>query len=103
MPSSSLSGDGSPDCKTEGLRTVESPRCSLSDHSQRRGVPHPRPLGKLAVPRGRPLNNDLTGDGLLGLDSGVAFGVVPGDGLGVVFGVVLGVLGSNSGMSAGSP
>ena len=88
MPSSSLSGDGCPDCKTEGLRTVESPRCSLSDHSQRRGVPRPHPLGKLTAPQGRPLNDNLTGDGLLGLDSGVAFGVVPRDGLGVVFGVV---------------
>ena len=68
-----------------------------------RGVPRPRPLGKLTVLRVRPLNDDLTGDGLLGLDCGVAFGVVLGDGLGVGFEVVPGVIGSNSGMSAGSP
>ena len=31
-----------------------------------RGVPRPRPLGKLTAPRGRPLNDDLTGDGRSG-------------------------------------
>ena len=68
-----------------------------------RGVPRPRPLGELTLLRGRPLNDDLTGDGLLGLDSGVTFGFVLGDGLGVTFGVAPGIIGSNSGMSAGSP
>ena len=68
-----------------------------------RGVPRPRPLGKLTAPRVRPLNDDLAGDGQFGLACGVAFGVVFGDGLGVTFGVVPGVLESSSGMSAGSP
>ena len=57
-----------------------------------RGVPRPRPLGELTAPRGRPLNDDLTGNGLLGLDSGVTFGVVLGDSLGVTFGLVPGVI-----------
>ena len=68
-----------------------------------RGVPRPRPLGELTAPRARPLSDDLTGDGRLGLDCGVTFGVVFGDGLGVTLGVIPGVLGSSSSMSAGSP
>ena len=77
--------------------------CSSSCHSWGRGVPHPRPLDVLTVPRAHPLNDNLTGDGQFGLAYGVAFGVVLGDGLGVTFGVVPGILGSSSGMSAGSP
>ena len=68
-----------------------------------RGVSRPHPLGELTVPRVRPLNDDLTGDGRSGLACGVALGVVFGDGLGVTFGVVPGVHESSSGMSASSP
>ena len=47
-----------------------------------RGVPRPRPLGELTALRVCPLNNDLASDGLLGLDCGMAIGVVLGDGFG---------------------
>ena len=60
-----------------------------------RGVPRPRPLGKLTAPRARPLSDELASDGQSGLVCGVAFGVT--------LGVVPGVLRSSSGMSDGSP
>ena len=99
MSSSLLNGDNRPNRGT-GRLLVDVVRPGTHGG---RGVPHPHPLGELTALRWRPLNDNLTGDGLLGLDIGETFGVILGDGLGVLFGVVPGVLGSNSGMSAGSP
>ena len=75
--------------------------CSCPCAHGERDVPHPNPLSELTVPRARPLNDDLQGDGRCGLVCGVAFGVVLGNGLGVVFGVVPGVRESSSGMPGG--
>ena len=72
MPLSLLNGDNRPNRGT-GKLSVDVIRPVTHGG---RGVPRPRPLGELTAPRWRPLNDDLTGNGLLGLDIGVTFGVV---------------------------